>query len=638
MSKKLKSMELEIKRHADAYYSGEPIISDREFDKLLEEFKAAGGKEVVGHGHVPTGKTVKHLKPMLSLTKRREAEDVVSFVESSSSDKGVVVFEPKWDGLAIEIASIDGKIVASTRGDGINGVDVTSRAKMAKNYAALSKNKSAVYGEVVILRSDFVQLNELREENNKTPYANLRNAASGILLGNDLGNYARFLTIIPHEVDSLDKSVRKTVELPTYKRRHLPLSDVAEGDLHKTVEEVIEQFANPDDLAPDVLTDGMVIKLYEGDSLKSAIAYKFEDRIQEAVADEVVWSVGRTGVLTPVLKLRDKVQFPLSKVDSITLSNYAKFLSLSPNKGDAVGISMAHQVIPFINWCDSSNPVKAPSLCPSCGGETYISESGAELYCSNMCNSVGMIDNFLTKLGVEGVRAATIEGYCNSLDEEYQDYSWLDKGLWMIFDASVDDLLLIDGFKETKAKNTRKALDAALDASNANMLAALGIEEIGNTLSSKIIKHFDGSIIALRDHIAEVISGEAEFEKIEGVGPKRAELLCQESTLDDLNEIIFQFTNYFDEIEPDSYEIASGSEDSKFFNKNVVVTGSIPGMKRSEAQDALRALGATIQSSVSKTTDILVAGDNTGATKMSKAEALGTRILTGVEFLEEINN
>lgn len=663
----------EIERHNELYYQqAAPEISDQDYDALdrrLRDLEAEYPDLVAGDS--PTGRvgsdrddrfpSQAHSRPMLSLQNSYDLEDVAAFdqrVRKDLPDQDILyTIEPKMDGVAVALRYVDGELsVGLTRGDGRHGDVITANAatlagvprRLPDHWRTLlpgdGMNRIEVRGEAYLTLSRFTALNREREDAGEEVFANPRNTTAGTLKTLDSEVVAqRGLSIFFYQLFGIDGEAGFDDH-----RREM----AAIGELGLPVNPFLEEAADLAGLQAhlaaleaqrprlDYQIDGAVIKV---DSLRLqqrlgatakaprwGLAYKFS--AEEAVTRlrAVTLQVGRTGVITPVAEL-DPVHLAGSTISRATLHNWDELQRKDIRVGDTVIIVKGGDVIPKVLRVDTSvrtgaeQPVPPATECPVCGSPTEKREDEVALRCSNrLCPAVvaGSLRHFA------GRDACDIEGLGGRSLDLFLELG-LVSGPADLFRLERKDLVDLPGWGETSADKLLAGLVAVPERPWAAKIFALGLPQVGVTTATTLARYhanLDALLAATAEDLADLpdigpVVGEAVTGFLHGE-PGR-------SLIDDLREVGFFLENE----EQPVVETTAG--DGWFDGKVFVLTGTMNQMKRSEARKAIEARGGKVTGSVSKKTDVVVAGQKAGS-KRKKAEDLGIEIVDEAAFLDRL--
>ena len=654
---RIKKLTEEINYHNKLYYTDDnPEIEDYEYDKLFRELENLERDfPNLKEENSPTNKVggmilekfekFEHPIAMYSLSNVMNEEEFFDFdnrmkKEINSKDIKYTV-ENKFDGLALELIYQNGKlIVASTRGDGQVGENVTNNVKVMNNVPKniKEKNKLIIRGEALITKKDFEALNREREELEEVPFANPRNAASGGLRQLDSSeSKKRRLKFFAYQIANY-KDFNLTNE---YKAMEF-LSDLGftvEG-VHPNIDakEVLKIYneiqLNRNKM--DYEIDGLVIKV---DDIKSqeklgflsraprfAVAFKFKPEEKETLLNNIEVQVGRTGALTPVAKLKP-VQVGGVIVSNVTLHNPNEIKSKDIRIGDTVVVIRSGDVIPkivrvnFDKRPKESKEFVFPNKCPVCGGDTAITEGDVIVRCINEeCPSkiTKYIEYFVSKaaMNIDGIGKEWIATFTKS---------GLVKNPADIYKIKKTDLYKFERMGEKLADNMLNSIKESKKTTLKRFIYSLGMRQVGETTADLLAKYFT-SIENFKKATIE------DLENIEGIGEISAKSIYDFLNNDKSKKIIDDLLSVG--VEPIFEKMAI--TESKLTGKNVVITGSIEGFTRTSAKETAERLGATVQSSVSKTTDILIVGEKAGS-KLKKAEELGIEIMPADDFIKLVN-
>ena len=637
----------ELKKYAYAYYVlDNPLITDEEYDRLYHEVldfekshpellrfdsptQRVGG--VVKEGFVKA----KHLSRMWSMEDVFDIDDLLEWLKrvQKSVQNPTFACEPKFDGASLNLIYEDGRLKqAITRGNGVEGEDVTQNAKTIKSIPLVIDYKELIEirGEVVIKIKDFHKINEQRAKEGKDLFSNPRNAASGSLRQLDSSVTAkRKLFFYPWGlgVNSLDFPLHSQRMDFIYSLGFLAPPFRRECKDSKEIEDfynfLVEQRAKI-----EMMLDGMVVKVDEieleeklGYTVKYPkwmCAYKFPAVEKSTTLKDVIYQVGRTGVITPVAVV-EPVEIDGAIVERASLYNFEEIERKDIRIGDRVIIIRSGDVIPKITkvltqYRDGTQKViERPKQCPVCGSE--LLDEGILIKCQNLecpARVVNSIRYFASKGCMD------IEGLGEKIVEQLYE-SGLVKNILDLYSLKVEDLLTLEGFKEKKAKNLINAIENSKGKEDYRLLNGLGIEHIGEVASKSICAVYGNDYIDLT---------EEDLIKIDGIGEEMAASFTEfmrvnKDTVKKLQEIIKPKVSQRIE-----------AVDNPFKGKKVVITGSMT-QPRSKIKEMLESLGAKISSSVSKNTDFVIYGEDAGS-KYDKAKELGVKLLDENQMKEMI--
>lgn len=648
-----------LNEYAHAYYVlDQPLVSDQEYDQLyrqLEELEAAHPEYItadsptqrVGDKLLDGFKKVTHSEPMYSLSNAFNAEEVRGFIQriqNALAEPVEFMCECKIDGLAVNLTYHDGQFVqGATRGDGEIGEDITANLRTIKSVPLkLAEPVSIdVRGEAYMPKAVFSKLNEERDQAGQVPFANPRNAAAGGLRQIDPKEAAKrnlnvFLYGIAHaEAAGIQSQAQLFEHLQQWGLRVNGLRKLC-----KTEQEVLEFIQSIDDQRSDLPyeIDGVVIKVnrfdqqdqlgYTVKAPRWAIAYKFKAEVASTTVRDIEWTVGRTGVVTPTA-IMDPVQLAGTTVQRATLHNIDNIKRLNLHENDQVLIHKAGDIIPEIIEVESSEPtaqpVAIPDTCPECDQPLVRLNEEVALRCVNpLCpaQQLAQISHFVSRnaMNISGLGEKVI-GHLLNAD--------LIKNAADLYQLTLDDFLKLPNTKERSANNYLQAIEESKTNSLERLIFGLGIRHVGSKAARLIAQH-----LLTMDAVMEADA--SEIEQIDGIGPMISQSVEYYFNQPDSQALIEQFKtaglnlNYLG-ASPDSID----ESDSYWAGKTVVLTGSMDNYTRQEAKQALEALGANVTGSVSKNTDLLVAGEAAGS-KLTKAQQLNIEIIDEATFIERL--
>ena len=632
-----------LNRYAYEYYTKDaPSVSDSEYDQLyreLVELEIVHPDEILPESptHRVGGVVLKgftkyqHQYPLYSLQDAFSREELEAFDQRVRKEFPSIsyVCELKIDGLSISLTYENGVLVTgATRGDGSVGEDITENLKRVKDIPLVLPEpvNITVRGECYMPRASFDRVNQIRQENGEPEFANPRNAAAGTLRQLDTKIVAKrnLATFLYQEVSPTDQSSQEGV---LEKLARLGFVVNQERVLAEDMEQIwdfIQKVAQlREDLPYDI--DGIVIKVNDlavqeelGFTVKApkwAVAYKFPAEEKEAKILSVDWTVGRTGVVTPTANLTP-VQLAGTTVSRATLHNVDYIAEKDIHQDDTVIVYKAGDIIPAVlrvvkDKRVSDQALAIPSHCPSCQSELLHFEDEVALRCINpLCPAQIKegLNHFASRdaMNITGLGPAVVEKlFAAQLVEDVAG----------IYRLTVEDLLTLEGFKEKSAEKLYEAIQASKENSAEKLLFGLGIRHVGSKVSQILLQEFhDLDQLATAD--PERIAG------IDSLGMVVAESLksyfAQEGSkrlLQELKEAGVNLTYLGEKV----------AADAALSGMTVVLTGKLERLTRSEAKAKLESLGAKVTGSVSKKTDLVVAGSDAGS-KLSKAQELGIQV------------
>ncbi|HEM6339079.1 TPA: NAD-dependent DNA ligase LigA [Streptococcus suis] len=632
-----------LNQYAKEYYQlDKPSVSDAEYDKLyreLVELETAHPELVLPDSptHRVGGKILdgfekySHVYPLFSLQDAFSREELDAFDQRVRKEfpQATYICELKIDGLSISLTYEAGNlVVGATRGDGSIGENITENLKRVADIPLTLPQAVdiTVRGECYMPKASFDRVNQQRQEAGEAEFANPRNAAAGTLRQLDTGVVAQrglatflYQEASPSEATSQSQVLEKLDSLGFVTNHDYQLAD--------TIDEVwafIEKMAERrDDLPYEI--DGIVIKVNDlaiqeelGFTVKAprwAVAYKFPAEEKEAQILSVDWTVGRTGVVTPTANL-SPVQLAGTTVSRATLHNVDYIAEKDIRIGDTVIVYKAGDIIPAVlkvvdKYRKDQEVMPVPSQCPSCQSDLQHYEDEVALRCINpICPSqlMSKLEHFASR------DAMNIAGLGSSIVEKLF-LAGLVKDVADIYKLTVDDLLTLDGFKEKSADKLYQAIQASKGNSAERLLFGLGIRHVGSKASKILLENF-GDLEALAQ------ASQDEIASLEGLGQVIAKSLTSFFASQGAQQLLAELKENAVNL---AYLGQVADENAALSGLTVVLTGKLERMKRGEAKAKLEALGANVAGSVSKKTNLVVAGADAGS-KLAKAQELGIEI------------
>lgn len=632
-----------LNRYAYEYYTKDaPSVSDSEYDQLyreLVELETAHPDEILPESptHRVGGVVLKgftkyqHQYPLYSLQDAFSREELEAFDQRVRKEFPSIsyVCELKIDGLSISLTYENGVLVTgATRGDGSVGEDITENLKRVKDIPLVLPEpvNITVRGECYMPRASFDRVNQIRQENGEPEFANPRNAAAGTLRQLDTKIVAKrnLATFLYQEVSPTDQGSQEGV---LEKLARLGFVVNQERVLAEDMEQIwdfIQKVAQlREDLPYDI--DGIVIKVNDlavqeelGFTVKApkwAVAYKFPAEEKEAKILSVDWTVGRTGVVTPTANLTP-VQLAGTTVSRATLHNVDYIAEKDIHQDDTVIVYKAGDIIPAVlrvvkDKRVSDQALAIPTHCPSCQSELLHFEDEVALRCINpLCPAQIKegLNHFASRdaMNITGLGPAVVEKlFAAQLVEDVAG----------IYRLSVEDLLTLEGFKEKSAEKLHEAIQASKENSAEKLLFGLGIRHVGSKVSQILLQEFHD--------LDQLATADPErIASIDSLGMVVAESLkryfAQEGSKRLLQELKEAGVNM-------AYLGEKVAADAALSGMTVVLTGKLERLTRSEAKAKLESLGAKVTGSVSKKTDLVVAGSDAGS-KLTKAQELGIQV------------
>ncbi|WP_310606747.1 NAD-dependent DNA ligase LigA [Buttiauxella brennerae] len=664
IEQKITQLRTTLRHHEYLYHVLDtPEIPDAEYDRLMGELRALeeahpefitadSPTQRVGAAPLSEFTQVRHEVPMLSLDNAFDEASYLAFnkrVQDRLKSAEAITFccELKLDGLAVSLLYEDGILVrAATRGDGTTGENITANVRTIRSIPLKLRGENIprrleVRGEVFLPQAGFEKINEEARRTGGKIFANPRNAAAGSLRQLDPRITAkRPLTFFCYGVGLLEGG-----ELPAshhgrlqqFKEWGLPVSDRIR--LCNTPEEVLAFYhqveADRPKLGFDI--DGVVIKV---DSLalqetlgfvarapRWAVAFKFPAQEQMTFVRDVEFQVGRTGAITPVARL-EPVQVAGVLVSNATLHNADEIERLGLRIGDRVVIRRAGDVIPqVVGVVESERPentteIVFPTHCPVCGSDVERVEGEAVARCTGglICGAQRKeaLKHFVSR------RALDVDGMGDKIIDQLVEKEYVHTPA-DLFRLTAGKLTGLDRMGPKSAQNVVDALEKAKETTFARFLYALGVREVGEATAAGLAAHF-GSLDAL---IAASIE---DLQKVPDVGIVVATHTFNFFAEESNREVIRQLTEEAGVHWPTPVIIKAEEIDSPFAGKTVVLTGSLSIMSRDDAKARLVALGAKVAGSVSKKTDLVIAGEAAGS-KLVKAQELGIEVIDEAEMI-----
>ncbi len=646
----------ELNKHNYNYYVlDNPTIPDSEYDILLHrlirleeenpKFKDPNSPTVrVGGAVLDKFEQVEHSVQMQSLSDVFSKEELFDFderVKNSLGEDYEYVVEMKIDGLSVSLEYENGIFSrGSTRGDGNVGENITENLKTVKSIPLKLDNAPSfleVRGEVYMPRASFDRLNAEREINGESLFANPRNAAAGSLRQLDSSVCAKrnldiFIFNIQQITDSEIQSHRESLDyLESIGFKVSPRRNIF-NSIEKVYEEILKIGEERENLPFDI--DGVVIKVNSftqrealGSTTKVprwAVAYKFPAEIKETVIEDIILQVGRTGVITPNAVFTP-VKVAGSTISRATLHNEDFIKEKDIRIGDTVKVRKAGDIIPEVvevvyeKRNDDAVPYLMPTVCPACGEKLVREDGEAAIRCiSGECpaQTARRIIHFASR------DAMDIEGLGTEIVEQLIE-SGLIKDVADLFGLKYDDIVALDRFADKSASNLIEAINNVKKNNLDRLLFGLGIRHIGNKAAKNLAKHFK--------NMDSIMNAETnEIAQIEDFGMIMAKSVRDYFDENSNRELVERLKEYGLSME---YESDAVSE--IFAGKTFVLTGTLPTLKRSDAQKIIEDNGGKVSGSVSKKTDYVVAGEEAGS-KLKKAQELGVLVISEEELLNMI--
>ncbi len=662
IDQQITTLRNELREHNYNYYVlDNPTISDFEFDqklKQLQELEKAHPEYYdansptlrVGGEITKNFETVPHTYRMFSLDNSYSKEDLEDWekrIEKMVDGKVEFTCELKYDGASISLTYENGKLKkAVTRGDGFQGDDVTANVKTIRSIPLQLKGDYPplfdIRGEIVLPFEGFAKMNAERVEAGEEPYRNPRNTASGSLKLQDSAEVAkRPLDCLLYSIVG-EKLPIKTQFESLEKARQWGFKVPEAAKLAKNLDEVLE-FVNYWDVHRHELpyeTDGVVVKVnnlqqqeelgYTAKSPRWAMAYKFKAEQVSTVLNQITYQVGRTGAITPVANL-EPVELAGTIVKRASLHNADQIAKLDIREGDTVFVEKGGEIIPKIIGVDftqrdpSSSTTEYITDCPECGTTLVRNEGEAQHYCPNTegCppQIIGRIQHFISRkaMDIEGLGGETVALLVNNgLINNYADLYLLKE----------EQIIPLERMAQKSAENMIKGIEASKEIPFERVLFALGIRYVGETVAKKLAKHYK-TIDALRN------ASEEKLTTVDEIGERIAQSVVSFFASEENNAIIERLKSYGVQLEISAEKLANQTDTLK--GNTFVVSGVFTKVSRDELKKLIEDNGGKVSSSISSKTNYVVAGDNMGPSKKTKAESLGVAIISEDDFLQMIS-
>ncbi|NIG14364.1 DNA ligase (NAD(+)) LigA [Pantoea sp. VS1] len=664
VQEQITALRTTLRHHEYLYHVMDtPEIPDAEYDRLMRELRELESAhpdlitpdsptQRVGAAPLATFEQVRHEVPMLSLDNTFDEAGFLAFNKRvqdrlKSTDDLTYCCELKLDGLAVSLLYENGLLVrAATRGDGTTGENITANVRTIhaiplRLHGDNIPARVEVRGEVFMTESGFEKLNEEARRTGGKVFANPRNAAAGSLRQLDPRITAkRPLTFFCYGFGLLEGGEMPASHwqrLQQFKAWGLPVSDRIR--LVHTADEVLAFYRQVEQDRPSLGfdIDGVVIKVdsqalqeqlgFVARAPRWAVAFKFPAQEQMTIVRDVEFQVGRTGAITPVARL-EPVQVAGVIVSNATLHNADEIARLGLRIGDKVVIRRAGDVIPqVVNVVESERPADAreivfPSHCPVCGSDVERVEGEAVTRCTGglICGAQRKeaLKHFVSR------RAMDVDGMGDKIIDQLVEKEYV-KTPADLFRLTAGKLTGLDRMGPKSAQNVVDALEKAKFTTLPRFLYALGIREVGEATAANLANHF-GELEKVMNADLDALIAVQDVGKV--VAAHVRNFMEEESN----REVIRQLTEEVGVHWPAVVVIKAEEIDSPFAGKTVVLTGSLSQMNRDDAKARLTALGAKVSGSVSKKTDLLIAGEAAGS-KLAKAQELGIAVIDEAEMI-----
>lgn len=642
---RMKELVEKLNKYAALYYEQDaPEISDAEYDALYDELRALEESEGYSLKNSPTHRVggapqkkfaqSKHLLRLYSLDKCKTREELAEWYDrviKAAGKEPELTAEYKFDGLTLNILYENGALVkAATRGDGTVGEEVTAQVK---TISGVPRN-IAYKGRIEIQGEGIMRLSALEEYNRRSsePLKNARNGAAGAIRNLDPAVTAdRNLSFMAYNIGFSDRHFASQSEMHAFLAEE-GFETESDFTVLKGVDEAFAFAEKVDGLrhSLDFLIDGVVFKVndtalrdeigYTEKFPKWAIAYKFKADEMTTVLRDVVWQVSRSAKLNPLAVL-DPVDIGGVTVKRATLNNYGDILKKKVRIGDRVFIRRSNDVIPEITGVaeevEGAKEVEKPTVCPACGAP--VREEGAFIYCTGEhCapQIVAALDHFASK------DAMDIDGFSEKTAEQFYNELHLTSPV-QLMQLKKEEIAGLDRFGDKKAENLVSAVAAAKNTTMDRLLFALGIDGIGKKTAKDLSAKF-GTFEALAQADKDALLA------VDGIGGILADNILAWFADEGNKKLLSDL--YASGVSVREAEKKSGV----FDGMRIVLTGSLPTYKRGEATALIENNGGEVASSVSKTVDMVLAGEDAGS-KLDKAKKLGIKIIDENEFVAMLN-
>ncbi|WP_417369717.1 NAD-dependent DNA ligase LigA [Gelidibacter japonicus] len=649
----------ELNEHNYNYYVlDQPTISDYDFDLKLKELQALeDAHPEFADEHSPTQRvggaitknfeTVVHDFRMYSLDNSYSKEDLLDWearVKKVIDDEVQFVCELKYDGASISLTYENGTLLkAITRGDGVQGDDVTANIKTIRSVPLRLKGdyppRFDIRGEIVLPFEGFNKMNEERIEIGEEPYRNPRNTASGSLKLQDSAEVAkRPLECLLYNITGNNLNLSTQFE-SLEKARAWGFKVPTAATLANSIEEVLAfiDYWNIHRHELPYETDGVVVKVndlhqqeelgYTSKSPRWAIAYKFKAERVSTLLNEITYQVGRTGAITPVANL-EPVELAGTTVKRASLHNADQIEKLDIREGDTVFVEKGGEIIPKIIAVDftkrptNSQPTQYIEHCPECGTELVRNEGEAQHYCPNYngCQPqiIGRIQHFISRkaMDIEGLGGETVALLVKeNLINDYSDLYALKK----------EEVIHLERMAEKSTDNLIKGIEDSKNIPFERVLYALGIRFVGETVAKKLATHYKSI-----DNLA--LATTSDLVTVDEIGTRIAESVVAFFKSEQNQEIIVRLKSFGVQMEICAEKLAN--QTNKLEGQTFVVSGVFESVSRDELKKMIEDNGGKVSGSISKKTSYVIAGNNMGPSKRSKADQLGIPIISEYEFQE----
>ncbi len=663
VKERIQQLREELNLYTYNYYVlDNATISDFDFDIKLKElekletaypefFDANSPTQRVGGEITKNFETVAHKNRMYSLDNSYSKEDLLDWEKRVHKVLGTDAIEftceLKYDGASINLTYENGKFIkAVTRGDGFQGDDVTANIRTIKSIPLIPNGDFVsdfeIRGEIVLPLDGFRKMNEERVANGEDEYRNPRNTASGSLKLQDSKEVAkRPLDCLLYQVVTSERKYNTHFE-SLENARKIGFKVPNTIAFSKTIDEVFDFVNHWDSKRHDLPyeTDGVVIKVnnlqqqeelgYTAKAPRWAIAYKFKAEQVSTILEEITYQVGRTGAITPVANL-EPVQLAGTTVKRASLHNADQIKKLDIRINDTVFVEKGGEIIPKIIAVDftkrskNSVPTIYATHCPECNTKLIRTEGDSKHYCPNEFGCApqitGRIQHFISRkaMDIDGLGGETVDLLRKEgLIENYAD----------LYDLKVEQIIPLERMAEKSAQNIIEGIEKSTKIPFEKVLFALGIRFVGETVAKKLAKHFKSIEFLMAANFETLIS-------VDEIGDRIAQSIIDFSN--DLGNIqlINRLKSYGVQLEVSAKSLENQTD--TLGAKVFVVSGVFYQLSRNELKKTIEDNGGKVSSSISKKTDFVVAGDNMGPSKKTKAEDLGVAIISEQDFIDMIS-
>jgi DNA ligase (NAD+) len=653
----------ELNNHNYNYYVlDNATITDYDFDIKLKElekleqenpvfFDVNSPTQRVGGSITKNFNTLVHQNRMYSLDNSYSKDDLLDWEKRIQKMLGTAEIEYtcelKFDGASINLTYNKGQFIkAVTRGDGFQGDEVTNNVKTIRSIPLSIKEDFVkdfeMRGEIILPLDGFLKMNEERVENGEEEYRNPRNTASGSLKLQDSAEVAkRPLDCLLYQVVTSERKYKTHFESLSAARKvgfKVPKSIA----LAKSIDEVFD-FVNNWDSKRHTLpyeTDGIVIKVnnlqqqeelgYTSKAPRWAIAYKFKAEQVSTLLNEITYQVGRTGAITPVANLVP-VQLAGTTVKRASLHNADQIEKLDIREKDTVFVEKGGEIIPkiiavdFTKRPEDSEPTKYATNCPECNTELVRTEGDAKHYCPNEFGCApqitGRIQHFISRkaMDIDGLGGETVDLLRKEgLIKNYAD----------LYDLTVEQVIPLERMAEKSAKNMIQGIEKSKEIPFEKVLFALGIRFVGETVAKKLAKHAKSIDNLMTATFEELIH-------VDEIGDRIAQSVIDFSSNSENIQLINRLKAVGVKLKVSAESLENQTD--KLQGQVFVVSGVFHQMSRNELKKAIEDNGGKVSASISKKTNFIVAGDNMGPSKLTKAQDLGIEIISEQDFIAKIN-